>query len=38
MDALITDVNRTIATLAITILLKVESENNVDKVRAKIQV
>lgn len=36
MDALITDVNRTIATLAITILLKVESENNVDKLMNKI--
>lgn len=36
MDSLISDVNKTVATLAITILLKVESENNVEKLMNKI--
>jgi len=36
MESLITDVNRSIATLAITTLLKVESETNVDRLMKQI--
>lgn len=36
MESLITDLNRAIATLAITTLLKVDSEGNVDRLMKQI--